>query len=68
MNTPFTEQEIQQLRAQTKGTAQRIHFNNAGTSLPPDVVVDTVIDYLKEEALFGGYETEAKYKDQLENT
>jgi cysteine desulfurase/selenocysteine lyase len=68
MNTPFTDDEIQQLRAQTKGTAQRIHFNNAGTSLPPDVVVDTVIAYLKEEALLGGYETEAKYKDQLENT
>ncbi|MDB5003343.1 MAG: aminotransferase [Mucilaginibacter sp.] len=64
----ITEQEIQQLRAETKGTAQRIHFNNAGSSLPPDVVVDTVIDYLQEEAILGGYETEFKYKDQLEYT
>lgn len=65
--TILTEQEIQRLRAETKGTAQRIHFNNAGASLPPDVVVQTMIDYLNEEATYGGYETEAKYHQQLEN-
>ena len=68
METRLTEQEIDQLRAETKGTAGLIHFNNAGSALPPDVVVDTVISYLQEEAINGGYETEAKYKDQLENT
>jgi len=62
----FTEQEIQQLRAETKGTAKTIHFNNAGASLPPDVVVETVISYLNEEALAGGYETEFKYREQLD--
>jgi cysteine desulfurase/selenocysteine lyase len=66
--TPFTDQEIQQLRGETKGTTQNIHFNNAGASLPPDVVVETVINYLKEEATAGGYETEFKYKDQLDDT
>jgi selenocysteine lyase/cysteine desulfurase len=66
--TILSEQEVKQLRAETKGTNNRIHFNNAGSSLPPDVVVDTVINYLKEEAVYGGYETEYKYKDQLENT
>ncbi|MDB5086447.1 MAG: aminotransferase class V-fold PLP-dependent enzyme [Mucilaginibacter sp.] len=65
---PLSPQEVQQLRAETKGTAQKIHFNNAGASLPPDVVVETVINYLNEEAICGGYETEYKYKDQLENT
>ncbi|HEY9001860.1 MAG TPA: aminotransferase class V-fold PLP-dependent enzyme [Mucilaginibacter sp.] len=64
----ITDLEIQQFRAETKGTAQRIHFNNAGASLPPDVVVQTMTDYLNEEATFGGYETEAKYHAQLENT
>jgi cysteine desulfurase/selenocysteine lyase len=64
----LTEREILQLRRETKGTAGKIHFNNAGASLPPDIVVDTVIDYLQEEALSGGYETEAKYKQQLDNT
>ncbi len=65
---PLTTEEIEQLRAETKGTAQTIHFNNAGASLPPDVVVDTVIGYLQEEAVFGGYETEFKYKTQLQDT
>lgn len=66
--SPISEQEIQQIRAETKGTAERIHFNNAGASLPPDVVVETVVNYLHEEAIYGGYETEYKYKDQLDNT
>jgi selenocysteine lyase/cysteine desulfurase len=63
----LTEQEIHQFRAETKGTACRIHFNNAGASLPLDIVVQTMTDYLNEEASYGGYETEAKYHDQLEN-
>lgn len=65
--TQLTEQEILQLRTETKGTKQKIHFNNAGASLPPDVVVEAVINYLTEEAANGGYETEAKYKEQVEN-
>ena len=59
-------QEIQRLRAETAGTTERIHFNNAGSSLPPDVVTETVIGYLKEEALLGGYEVEAAYGESLE--
>ncbi len=66
-NTAFSEAEIRRFRADTAGTAERIHFNNAGASLPPDIVVDTVIGYLKEEAMYGGYETEAKYQDQLDH-
>ncbi|HTD98799.1 MAG TPA: aminotransferase class V-fold PLP-dependent enzyme [Mucilaginibacter sp.] len=68
MGTTLSDQEVQQLRADTKGTAQKIHFNNAGASLPPDVVVETVINYLNEEAICGGYETEYKYREELENT
>ena len=56
----INQEELQQLRDETKGASQLIHFNNAGASLPPDVVVDTVINYLREEAIAGGYETEAK--------
>ncbi|MGZ3754708.1 MAG: aminotransferase class V-fold PLP-dependent enzyme [Mucilaginibacter sp.] len=63
----FTASELQQLRADTKGTAHLAHFNNAGSSLPPDVVLDAVVDYLKEEAIYGGYETEAQYHQLLEN-
>ena len=53
--TVISNQELNQLRQDTAGTANVIHFNNAGASLPPDVVVDTVVDYLKEEALAGGW-------------
>jgi len=63
----LTDQEILQFRADTRGTTKRIHFNNAGASLPPDEVVKTMIDYLNEESTYGGYETEAKYSEQLEN-
>jgi selenocysteine lyase/cysteine desulfurase len=66
--TALNEQKIQQLRAETRGTTQVIHFNNAGASLPPNVVVETIIDYLTEEATIGGYEIEAKYNKQIEGT
>lgn len=59
--------EIERLRADTAGVAEYIHFNNAGSSLPPATVVDTVINYLTEEARCGGYETEARYAAKLEN-
>ncbi len=62
---PLSPQEITRLRQETSGTFSKIHFNNAGSALPPDVVVGTVIDYLKDEALNGGYETEARYAPQL---
>jgi selenocysteine lyase/cysteine desulfurase len=63
----FSEREIQRFRSETKGTSEWIHFNNAGASLPPDEVVETVIHYLNEEASQGGYEMEYKYREQLEN-
>src|SRR5450432_1195764 len=63
----FSEREILKFRAETKGTSERIHFNNAGASMPPDIVVETVIQYLKVEAIHGGYETEFVYREQLEN-
>jgi cysteine desulfurase/selenocysteine lyase len=58
--------EIAAFRAATAGTAERIHFNNAGASLPPDVVLATVTGYLREEALLGGYEYEDANRDRLE--
>ncbi|NCD71517.1 aminotransferase class V-fold PLP-dependent enzyme [Mucilaginibacter agri] len=69
MNTSaLSNEEVKQLRAETKGTSEKVHFNNAGASLPPDVVVDTVVNYLYEEASQGGYETEAKYQQRLDET
>ncbi|MDN3580487.1 aminotransferase class V-fold PLP-dependent enzyme [Mucilaginibacter flavus] len=65
---PLSTEEITVLRNKTKGTQHSIHFNNAGASLPPDVVIDTITAYLQEEAIYGGYETEAKYQAELDQT
>jgi selenocysteine lyase/cysteine desulfurase len=63
----FSEREIQRFRSETRGASECTHFNNAGASLPPDEVVETVIHYLSEEAAQGGYEMEYNHRDQLEN-
>lgn len=64
----LSEAQIQQLRAETSGTQHKIHFNNAGSSLPPGAVVDAVVNFLREEAIQGGYEIEYAYREQLDNT
>jgi cysteine desulfurase/selenocysteine lyase len=61
----LNNEDIALIRSQTKGAANLIHFNNAGASLPPDEVVETVIDYLRDEAQYGGYETEARNGQNL---
>lgn len=48
--------DIEAVRAQTPGCGSTIHLNNAGSSLPPTIVLDAVVDYLQTEALVGGYE------------
>ncbi len=47
---------IPHLRADTPGTAERIHLNNAGAALMPLPVVDAVRKYLDLESRIGGYE------------
>ncbi|QKV75171.1 aminotransferase class V-fold PLP-dependent enzyme [Amycolatopsis sp. Hca4] len=42
-----------------------VHFNNAGAALPPAVVTDTIVEYLRHEALTGGYEAAAEAADRL---
>ncbi len=66
MNKEITNEELNRYRSETSGCSQVVHFNNAGSSLPPDSVVDTIVGYLREEALHGGYETERKHSAQLE--
>ena len=61
----ISNEELIRYRNDTTGSAGVAHFNNAGSSLPPDTVVDTVVDYLREEALNGGYETEAKHIERI---
>ncbi len=45
-------------RKETPGCAGKVHFNNAGASLMPKVVIDAIQDYISLEAITGGYETE----------
>lgn len=60
--------DIDKLRSETPGCAHVKHFNNAGASLLAEPVLHAVTDYLKDEALYGGYETAAKRKQELEAT
>jgi selenocysteine lyase/cysteine desulfurase len=48
--------ELDRLRAETPGCADRIHFNNAGAGLRPAPVLETMKGYLELEAELGGYE------------
>lgn len=58
--------DIDAVRADTAGCETVVHFNNAGSSLPPRPVVDAMVDYLRFEERSGGYETAAARADDLE--
>ena len=62
----FSQQDIQRFRSETAGVSKVVHLNNAGSSLPPDPVREAVVSYLEEEMTHGGYETHAKYIDEIE--
>ena len=48
--------DVERLRQETPGCANRIHLNNSGASLPSRAVVDAVIDHLRLEEAIGPYE------------
>jgi cysteine desulfurase / selenocysteine lyase len=56
---------IQKIRQETQGVEFVKHFNNAGASLMPNAVYEMTTQYLKEELLYGGYETLEKYAPQF---
>src|SRR4051812_19579618 len=66
-NLAFTESEIQKLRAETSGTKNVIHLNNAGAGLMPDVVTQAQLDHIKLESELGGYEAAAARADQVKD-
>ncbi len=52
--------DVEVVRNDTPGTELLTHFNNAGCSLAPQPVLDSVTQYLRDEASVGGYRLEAE--------
>ena len=48
--------DIEAIRKGTPGCASKIHFNNAGASLPPLCVTEAIREYILFESTTGGYE------------
>lgn len=65
IENPFTDQEISSFRKDTVGCTNVIHLNNAGASLMPNIVTETIVDHVHLEANIGGYEASALRADAV---
>ncbi len=57
--------DLDRVRAETPGVAERVYLNHAGASPNPTPVLDAVLAHLAEEARLGGYEAAAARADDL---
>src|SRR5215211_285635 len=58
--------DVNRARRETPGCMDVLHFNNAGSSLMPAVVLDATVEHLRLEATIGGYEAADVAHDKLE--
>ena len=57
---------VDQVRSDTPACADIMHFNNAGSALPPQRVTDAQISFLELESRIGGYEAHEQFEDHIE--
>jgi cysteine desulfurase / selenocysteine lyase len=60
------EIDVDRARRDTPGTDHVLHFNNAGSSLMPQAVLDAQIEHLQLESRIGGYEAAAQQNDAVD--
>jgi selenocysteine lyase/cysteine desulfurase len=57
---------VERLRSETPGCAERVHLNNAGSSLMPEPVLRAILDHLVLESRIGGYEAHDARRDEID--
>ncbi len=57
--------DLVRVRADTRGCEAVTHLNNAGAALPPAIVTDTVLEQVRADEVFGGYEAQEMAEDAL---
>jgi cysteine desulfurase / selenocysteine lyase len=58
--------DVDAVRAETPGCLDRVFLDSAGSSLPPQPVLQEVIGHLRRESEIGGYRAAAERGDDLE--